>query len=42
VARIHLIIAGHLAMSPRGRREASVLQDAGHDVTVSGIWFDVN
>jgi glycosyltransferase involved in cell wall biosynthesis len=40
VARIHLIIAGHLAMSPRGRREASVLQDAGHDVTVSGIWFD--
>jgi glycosyltransferase involved in cell wall biosynthesis len=40
VARIHLIIAGHLAMSPRGRREATVLQGAGHDVTVSGIWFD--
>jgi glycosyltransferase involved in cell wall biosynthesis len=40
VARIHLLIAGHLAMSPRGRREATVLQGAGHDVTVSGIWFD--
>jgi glycosyltransferase involved in cell wall biosynthesis len=40
VARIHLILAGHLAMSPRGRREAAVLQSAGHNVTISGIWFD--
>jgi hypothetical protein len=40
VARIHLILAGHLAMSPRGRREATVLRAAGHDVTLSGIWFD--
>jgi glycosyltransferase involved in cell wall biosynthesis len=40
VARIHIVIAGHLAMSPRGRREASILHAAGHHVTISGIWFD--
>jgi glycosyltransferase involved in cell wall biosynthesis len=40
VARIHIIIAGHLAMSPRGQREAAALQAAGHNVTMSGIGFD--
>lgn len=27
-------------MSPRGRRQASVLQAAGHEVTLSGVCFD--
>lgn len=40
MARIHVVLAGHLAMSPRGRREATALQSVGHDVTLSGIWFD--
>jgi glycosyltransferase involved in cell wall biosynthesis len=38
--RIHIVIGGHLCMSPRGQREATVLQEAGYDVTISGIAFD--
>ncbi len=39
-ARIHLVIPAHLAMSPRAQREAVVLQEAGYEVTVAGVWLD--
>jgi glycosyltransferase involved in cell wall biosynthesis len=39
-ARIHLIVAAHLSMAPRAQREASALQAAGHELTISGVWFD--
>jgi glycosyltransferase involved in cell wall biosynthesis len=39
-ARIHIVIAGHLGMSPRGQREAIALRAAGHAVSVTGVSFD--
>lgn len=39
-ARILILIGAHLWTSPRSQKEAEALASAGHDVTISGIWFD--
>jgi glycosyltransferase involved in cell wall biosynthesis len=39
-ARILILIGAHLWTSPRSQKEAEALAAAGHDVTISGIWFD--
>jgi glycosyltransferase involved in cell wall biosynthesis len=38
--RIHILIGGHLSTAPRAQKEALALRDAGHDVRVSGVWFE--
>ena len=40
MAKILLLIGGHLSTSPRPLKEADALSQAGHDVTVCGFWFD--
>jgi len=40
MARILIIIIGHLCNAPRPQKEAETLANAGHDVTVAGVWFD--
>lgn len=40
MARIAIYIGRHLATAPRPVKEADALAAAGHDVTVSGLWFD--
>jgi glycosyltransferase involved in cell wall biosynthesis len=39
-ARILILIGAHLWTSPRSQKEADALASAGHDVTISGIWFN--
>jgi glycosyltransferase involved in cell wall biosynthesis len=39
-ARVLILIGAHLWTSPRSQKEAEALASAGHDVTISGIWFD--
>lgn len=40
MARILILIGGHLCTAPRPQKEADTLAAAGHDVTVAGVWFD--
>lgn len=40
MARILILISGHLCTAPRPQKEAETLAKAGHDVTVRGFWFD--
>jgi glycosyltransferase involved in cell wall biosynthesis len=40
MARILILIGGHLCTAPRPQKEADTLAAAGHDVTVGGVWFD--
>lgn len=40
MARILILIGGHLCTAPRPQKEADTLAAAGHEVTVAGIWFD--
>jgi glycosyltransferase involved in cell wall biosynthesis len=40
MARILILIGGHLCTAPRPQKEAAALADAGHDVLVVGLWFD--
>ncbi|MBE9175003.1 glycosyltransferase [Synechocystis salina LEGE 06155] len=40
MAKILILIIGHLCNAPRPQKEAETLAQAGHDVTVGGIWFD--
>ncbi len=40
MAKILIIIIGHLCNAPRPQKEADVLANAGYDVTIGGIWFD--
>lgn len=40
MAKILIIIGGHLSTAPRPQKEAQALSAAGHDVEVHGIWFD--
>ena len=40
MARITVLIGGHLSTAPRPVKEATALAHAGHDVTVCGVWFD--
>ena len=40
MARILILIGGHLCTAPRPQKEAETLFAAGHDVTVSGLWHD--
>ena len=40
MAKILILIGGHLCMAPRPQKEAEALACAGHDVTVRGFWFD--
>jgi glycosyltransferase involved in cell wall biosynthesis len=40
MAKILILIGGHLCTSPRSQKEAETLANAGHDVIVRGVWFD--
>lgn len=40
MARILILIGGHLCTAPRPQKEADALVAAGHEVTVRGFWFD--
>ncbi|BBC24669.1 glycosyltransferase [Pseudanabaena sp. ABRG5-3] len=40
MAKILILIGGHLCTAPRPQKEAESLTRAGHDVTVAGCWFD--
>jgi glycosyltransferase involved in cell wall biosynthesis len=39
MAKILILIGGHLCTAPRPQKEAETLASAGHDVTVRGFWF---
>jgi glycosyltransferase involved in cell wall biosynthesis len=40
VAKILILIGGHLCTAPRPQKEAETLVQVGHDITVRGFWFD--
>lgn len=40
MARILILIGGHLCNAPRPQKEADALAAAGHEVMVAGMWFD--
>ena len=40
MAKILILIGGHLSTAPRPQKEAEALAQAGHEVIVRGIWFD--
>lgn len=40
MARIAILIGGHLCTAPRPQKEALALQEAGHSVKILGTWFD--
>ena len=40
MAKILILIGAHLCTAPRPQKEAEILANAGHDVTVRGFWFD--
>jgi glycosyltransferase involved in cell wall biosynthesis len=40
MANILILIGGHLCTAPRPQKEAEALANAGHNVTVQGVWFD--
>lgn len=40
MAKILILIGGHLCTAPRPQKEADTLAAAGHEVMVAGIWFD--
>ncbi len=40
MAKILILIGAHLCTAPRPQKEAETLANAGHDVTVRGLWFD--
>ncbi|MBR8835811.1 MAG: glycosyltransferase [Stigonema ocellatum SAG 48.90 = DSM 106950] len=39
MAKILILIIGHLCNAPRPQKEAETLANAGHEVTVRGFWF---
>ncbi|HEY9851388.1 MAG TPA: glycosyltransferase [Leptolyngbyaceae cyanobacterium] len=40
MAKILILIGAHICTAPRPQKEAETLANAGHDVTVRGLWFD--
>ncbi len=40
MAKILILIGGHLCTAPRPQKEAEALAAAGHEVMVAGLWFD--
>ena len=40
MARIRILIGAHLSTAPRPFKEARALAEAGHDVTMQGVWYD--
>lgn len=40
MARILILISGHLCNAPRPQKEADALAAAGHEVMIAGMWFD--
>lgn len=40
MARIRILTASHLCTATRARRVARTLAEAGHDVTIQGVWYD--
>ncbi|GAB4369361.1 MAG: hypothetical protein Kow00121_09220 [Elainellaceae cyanobacterium] len=40
MAKILILIGGHLCTAPRPQKEANALASAGHEVIIAGIWFD--
>lgn len=40
MARILILIGGHLWTSPRSQKEAAAWADGGHDVTIGGVWLE--
>ncbi len=41
MAKILILIGGHLCTAPRPQKEAEALSSVGHDVTIRGFWFDL-
>jgi glycosyltransferase involved in cell wall biosynthesis len=40
MSNILILIGSHLCTAPRPQKEAETLAQAGHNVTIGGIWFD--
>jgi glycosyltransferase involved in cell wall biosynthesis len=40
MAKILILVNGHLCNLPRSQKEAETLANAGYDVTVAGCWYD--
>ena len=40
MAKILILIGSHICTAPRPQKEAQLFADLGHDVTVSGVWFE--
>ena len=40
MAKILILIGGHLSTAPRPQKEAEALAQAGHEVIVRGFWFE--
>ena len=40
MAKILILIGAHICTAPRPQKEAEALANAGHDVTVAGLWSD--
>ena len=40
MAKVLILVNGHLCNLPRSQKEAGSLANAGHDVTVAGCWYD--
>jgi glycosyltransferase involved in cell wall biosynthesis len=40
MAKILILIGAHLCTAPRPQKEATALTQAGHEVTVAGVWFN--
>ncbi|MBK8478289.1 MAG: glycosyltransferase [Opitutaceae bacterium] len=40
MARIRILIGSHLCTNTRALREARALVEAGHDVSIQGVWYD--
>lgn len=40
MAKILILIGGHLCTAPRPQKEAATLAAAGHTVLIRGVWFD--
>jgi glycosyltransferase involved in cell wall biosynthesis len=40
LANILILIGAHLCTAPRPQKEAEALAQAGHSVTIGGVWFD--
>jgi hypothetical protein len=40
MAKILILIGSHICTAPRPQKEAQLFANLGHEVTVSGVWFE--